>query len=87
VVDFLYPGKSDAIDKPTIPELTLPINVGIAFVPSSAGRYSKKPWKISEEFKACKFTFEVVPSTHIIGAAVAAVLFFCSRHSSRGTSD
>lgn len=77
VVDFLYPGKSDAIDKPAIPELTLPINVGIAFVPSSAGRYSKKTLdanqkrvlmeKISDEFKAYKFirNIEIIPTDYL----------------------
>ena len=37
VVDFLYPNKSDVTEKPAIPELTLPINVGIAFVPATGG--------------------------------------------------
>lgn len=41
VVDFLYPSKANAIDRPAIPHLTLPMTVGIAFVPSGAGRYAR----------------------------------------------
>lgn len=41
VVDFLYPGKANATDRPAIPHLTLPMSVGIAFVPSEAGRYGQ----------------------------------------------
>jgi len=41
VVDFLYPNRSDATDKPAIPKLTLPLNVGIAFVPGTSHRYAK----------------------------------------------
>ncbi|CAH0529447.1 rhombotarget lipoprotein [Vibrio hippocampi] len=36
LVDFLYPNPEDYKEyQPTIPHLTLPVNVGIAFVPSS----------------------------------------------------
>ncbi|HTN42524.1 MAG TPA: rhombotarget lipoprotein [Nitrospiria bacterium] len=35
VVDYLYPGKSDPIENAAIPVLSLPIKVGIAFVPGS----------------------------------------------------
>ena len=40
VVEFLYPGTENAVDKPTIPHLNLPMNVGIAFVPSTDSSYS-----------------------------------------------
>lgn len=42
VVEYLYPNKTDAIDKPSIAHLNLPINVGIAFVPGAAYRYAKE---------------------------------------------
>jgi len=40
VVEFLYPDTRNATDKPIIPHLTLPMNVGIAFVPSTGRGYS-----------------------------------------------
>ena len=33
VVDYLYPTNSETVEKPSIPVLSLPIKVGIAFVP------------------------------------------------------
>lgn len=42
VVDYLYPSGSEAIIKPSVPVLNLPLKVGIAFVPdmpASSGRY------------------------------------------------
>ena len=42
VVDYLYPGEANAIDKPTIAYLTLPIDVGIAFVPAAGGRQANR---------------------------------------------
>lgn len=33
VVDYLYPNRSDVIEKPSTPTLKLPLNVGIVFVP------------------------------------------------------
>jgi rhombotail lipoprotein len=42
VVDYLYPDKANAIDKPATTHLTLPIDVGIAFVPSTADRDAKQ---------------------------------------------
>lgn len=33
VVDYLYPNRSDVIEKPLTPTLKLPLNVGIVFVP------------------------------------------------------
>lgn len=34
VVDYLYPDKSDMLVEPSIPMLNVPIDVGVAFVPS-----------------------------------------------------
>ena len=77
VVDFLYPNKSDAIDKPSIPVLTLPINVGIAFVPSSTRRYPDRQLdanqkrvlmkNIADEFRAYKFirNIEIIPTAYL----------------------
>ena len=42
VVDYLYPDTMNATDKPAIAYLNLPIDVGIAFVPSTANRYAKQ---------------------------------------------
>lgn len=37
VVDYLFPKTKDPVVKPGIPVLTLPLRVGIAFVPAAAG--------------------------------------------------
>jgi len=77
VVDFLYPNKSDATDKPTIPRLTLPLNVGIAFVPGSSRRYSKHELdaaqkrklmeRIADNFRQYKFikNIEIIPTPYL----------------------
>ena len=36
VVDYLYPDRRDITEEPSVPVLSLPLKVGIAFVPSSA---------------------------------------------------
>ena len=36
-VDYLYPNTNDPVIKPVIPVLTLPLHVGIAFVPGEGG--------------------------------------------------
>lgn len=41
VVDYLYPTTKDPVEAPAIPELSVPLRVGIAFVPASAGE--KRP--------------------------------------------
>jgi len=42
VLDYLYPSDNEHVDVPTIPVLSLPLKVGIAFVPESKadGRYN-----------------------------------------------
>jgi len=77
VVDFLYPNKSDATDKPTIPRLTLPINVGIAFVPGTSRRYSKHELdaaqkrklmeRIADNFRQYEFikNIEIIPTPYL----------------------
>jgi len=77
VVDYLYPNKSDATDKPSVPKLTLPINVGIAFVPTTSNRYSKHELdatlkrqlmeRISDKFRQYKFikNIEIIPTPYL----------------------
>lgn len=77
VVDFLYPGNTDAIDEPAIPELRLPMNVGIAFVPPASGRYSDHNLdsnhkislmeRIAEDFRQYEFirNIEFIPSEYL----------------------
>jgi rhombotail lipoprotein len=36
VVEYLYPGKAEPLEKMSIPVLSLPLKVGIAFVPEAA---------------------------------------------------
>ena len=39
VVQYLYPDQKQPVEKPAIPTLTLPLRVGVAFVPSADGRH------------------------------------------------
>ncbi len=54
LVQYLYPKRIEHIDKPSIPVLTLPLRVGVAFVPEESGRhntgYSRSP-ALSEQQK------------------------------------
>lgn len=43
VVDYLYPDKAEPAETPTIPVLSLPIKVGIAFVPFGESKKSTVP--------------------------------------------
>ena len=40
LVQYLYPTRFEHTDKPTIPVLTLPLRVGVAFVPEDGGRHN-----------------------------------------------
>lgn len=76
VVEYLYQDKQQA-DTPTIPRLSLPLRVGIAFVPTSknkpwGGRLSEKERmelmeRISSEFKNLPFvkSIEIIPSAYL----------------------
>lgn len=45
-VDYLYPGKTDPIEKPAIPVMKIPMRVGIAFVPEESNRrYTSGFWQ------------------------------------------
>lgn len=41
VVDYLYPKQGEVAVQPAVPRLVLPLNVGIAFVPSTTRTYSR----------------------------------------------
>jgi len=77
VVDFLYPDKSDVVVTPAIPRLSLPMNVGIAFVPSTSGRYTNYDLNtkqkmslmesIADDFKKYEFikNIELIPTEYL----------------------
>ncbi|MGI2171801.1 rhombotarget lipoprotein [Shewanella sp. MF05960] len=78
LMDFLYPEKTDkAAHSPEIPVLSLPVNVGIAFVPSSGlnsdAIHNKDQYELLEKVKAAfvKYDYidriEVIPSTYLAG--------------------
>ena len=75
VVKYLYPDKKDYIEDPSIPELALPLNVGIAFVPESyeTGQALTETDKMNlmtevrEHFKKYQFvkSIDLIPSTYL----------------------
>jgi rhombotail lipoprotein len=74
-VDFLYPNTKDPVVTPGIPVLTLPLRVGIAFVPSSGYGYSglteKKKMdllqQVAEHFKKHPYVkdIELIPTAYL----------------------
>jgi rhombotail lipoprotein len=79
VVDYLYPNRT-VIEQPSIPYLSLPLRVGIAFVPESSGKWpmvktlSRKDKmdlmeRISSEFWALQFVedIELIPTDYLTG--------------------
>jgi len=44
-VDYLYPGKIDPVEQPSVPVMTIPIKVGIAFVPDNTGAQQRTVWQ------------------------------------------
>lgn len=76
VVEYLYPNK-DVVEVPTIPRLSLPLRVGVAFVPDSRSgpggfRLSEKERmdlmdRISSEFRTLPFVkdIELIPSAYL----------------------
>lgn len=54
LMQFLYPGQTGRTQSPSIPTLTLPLRVGIAFVPDATQRDRSAPHvdRLSETFKA-----------------------------------
>nr|WP_229785886.1 rhombotarget lipoprotein [Shewanella litoralis] len=78
LMDFLYPEKTDkAAHSPEIPVLSLPVNVGIAFVPSAGWKgdaiHNKDQYELLEKVKTAfmKYDYidriEVIPSTYLAG--------------------
>jgi rhombotail lipoprotein len=77
VVDFLYPDKENVTDTPSTPELTLPMNVGIAFVPATTGQYSQHDLdanqkmdlmeRIAKDFRQYEFirNIEFIPTEYL----------------------
>jgi rhombotail lipoprotein len=75
VVQFLYPGQGEPIESPEIPQLSLPLRVGVAFVPSNDGYSSNFTEKerfslmkeVSEHFKKYPFvkSIELIPSNYL----------------------
>lgn len=77
VVDYLYPQREIA-ETPSVPHLSLPLNVGIAFVPESAttaaiNRLSRKEKmdlmeRISSEFRTLPFIkeIELIPTDYLM---------------------
>jgi rhombotail lipoprotein len=77
VVEFLYPGKERVVIQPSIPHLKIPLNVGIAFVPSSRYRYARHDLdpalrrslmeRISSQFRAYEFIkhIELIPTQYL----------------------
>lgn len=78
VVQFLYPQGSDVVVEPSVPTLKLPIDVGVAFVPSSGskGRFDhalseerkvRLLQDVAREFDQYKFVrkIEIIPSNYL----------------------
>ena len=75
VVDFLYPDTKNPVVKPGIPVLTLPLRVGIAFVPSSgygnAALTEKKKMdlmqQVADHFKKYPYVkdIELIPTAYL----------------------
>ncbi len=75
VVDFLYPGENPSAMAPSIPELTLPLRVGIAFVPGSGAgsaaltevRKEQLLTSVADHFRQAPYvkSIEVIPSAYL----------------------
>jgi rhombotail lipoprotein len=78
LMDFLYPNKEDrAVHSAEVPLLTLPVKVGIAFVPSTGFQkeavHNKDQYELLQKVKAAFVQYdyidriEVIPSTYLTG--------------------
>ncbi|MBU0483750.1 MAG: rhombotarget lipoprotein [Proteobacteria bacterium] len=75
VVQYLYPKKEGVIETPTIPNLTLPLRVGVAFVPEAGIRSQALTERnkmelmknVSDHFKHYEFikSIEIIPSAYL----------------------
>ncbi|UCD78710.1 MAG: rhombotarget lipoprotein [Desulfobacterales bacterium] len=77
VYEYLYSDKEGHIESPSIPILSLPLRVGIAFVPETGGRHDTLTEKdkmdlmneVAKHFKKYKFVkdIELIPSAYLTG--------------------
>jgi len=75
VVQYLYPEQKETIETPAIPQLSLPLKVGIAFVPETSGSHRHLTERdkmdlmreVSEHFKKYAFvkSIELIPSAYL----------------------
>jgi len=74
VVDYLYPDARDPVAEQGIPVLTLPMRVGIAFVPEKTGNESLTEAKkadllerVAANFRTLEFikSIEIIPSAYL----------------------
>ena len=75
LVDYLYPKESEKVVDPSLPQLTLPLNVGIAFVPEtrlynstlSEERKTELLERVAERFSGKEFVanIRVIPSVYL----------------------
>jgi rhombotail lipoprotein len=75
VVQYLYPDQKIPVETPQIPRLSLPIKVGIAFVPETTGRHYNLTEKdktdlmkeVSDHFRQYDFvrSIEIIPSSYL----------------------
>ncbi len=75
VMQYLYPNETGYIETPAVPRLTLPLRVGIAFVPETMSRNSPLTEKekielmrrVSTHFKQYDFvkSIELIPSAYL----------------------
>ncbi|WKD49382.1 rhombotarget lipoprotein [Microbulbifer spongiae] len=74
-VQYLYPNQDDHIETPSIPRLSLPLKIGIAFVPEGTGKSRTLTErdkidlmnKVSKNFKSHDFvqSIELIPSVYL----------------------
>lgn len=75
VVQYLYPEQKEPVETPAIPLLSLPLKVGIAFVPETSGEHHNLTEKdkmdlmkeVSAHFEKYDFvkSIEVIPSAYL----------------------
>lgn len=56
VVDYLYPGKTDPVEQPAIPVMSIPMKVAIAFVPDIESQRQRTFWQEFSQGRARKPT-------------------------------
>ena len=64
VVDYVYPNKTNPVEKPAIPVMNIPINVGVAFVPDQGSNRQRNFWQNLLPGKSRKPTGLVLSEKH-----------------------